>query len=242
MIINLARRCSLILGRSFARNIRKTRKPDPSQAEVDQTLFMAGQISESEPGSRYQASEIDNEGYEELDEPSKEQPRFKLIEMLDTIDEKQCRGCGAKFQFDDSTKEGHIDLKRIRSKNPDAKMEELIEKLVTQKSSFSKGDSTSLHEEPENSNKGADRRLYTLEEYENDPLSLNSIQEIESLFEEKVLPKEVCDRCVLINRGDYEDIRKIEVNIESIFSLSQEYLSIISLQTFSNELRLALWS
>jgi hypothetical protein len=221
MIINFARRCGVLWGRSFARNIKPPKKYLVTEAEEERVLGMAGKIPESEKLDRERQNDQMTEQSLKKSMVSEPKAGFKLLDMLEKVDKKQCRGCGAKFQFDDKTKEGHIDLKRLKPEDTDLKIEELIEKLVMQKANIDAGTDASLHEEPENAAQTNNMRQYTLEDYENDPLGLNSIEEVEALFEEKIVPKEICDRCVLINNGRYQELKEIEVNIESKASLTR---------------------
>lgn len=150
-------------------------------------------------------------------------PGLRLVEMLEKVDEKQCRGCGAKFQFEDQRKEGYIDLKRLKSAENGVDANEVLEKLAGLGGTMDQDKASELYEEPREPQVSSDGKMYSVEDYENDPVFLDSIKEVEEIFEDKVIPKDICDRCVLINNSKYKELREIEINIESNFNFNKEF-------------------
>ncbi len=188
--------------RAFGRAVKAkpVRKPVKSQEKV----------SQADLDVLLQGSGID-----QLVDGRSEQPRqtgTRLLDLLDRVDEKQCRGCGAKFQFDDKNREGFIELSRVKTDAGEVEVQTVLQKLLLNNSRPAKpADELEAASEPDE----AEQKQYSVEDYENDPLTLESVEQVERLFEEKVVKKELCDRCVFINEGNFERLKDIQVNIES---------------------------
>ena len=154
---------------------------------------------------------IEGTGIETLVEGHAAPPRdtgTRLLDLLERVDEKQCRGCGAKFQFEDKRREGYIELARVKSAAGEVEVREVLQQLLGS-GSQARGEA---EEGPAEESPG---QMYSVEQYEEDPLTLESVEQVEQLFEEKVVKKELCDRCVYINEGNYERLKDIQTNIES---------------------------
>lgn len=158
---------------------------------------------------------LQGSGVDKLLEGSQQQPReagTRLLHLLERVDDKQCRGCGAKFQFEDRHSEGYIELSRVKTESGEVEVSEVLHKLLLNNSRPQKrADAQDLQEDESE----AEQKMYSVEDYENDPLALESVEQVERLFEEKVTKKELCDRCVSINEGDFERVKDIQANIES---------------------------
>lgn len=194
------------------RSIGRRKMQASKVIEFDKVKLMAGELPESH--AQYGLPSLDDD-IERVKERKESQPGMRLIEMLEKVDEKQCRGCGAMFQFEDQRKEGYIDLNRLKTASHNATVSEVLDKLAGGMSSLDTQTAGDMYEQPSNTNSDTDRRMYTLQDYENDPLLLDSINEIEEIFEGSFMPKDICDRCVMLNSGRYKEMRDIEVNIES---------------------------
>lgn len=192
--INLQTVGCLRLSKGFSRNIVKKKMANQSSKPDDIDLLIKNTGIDTLLGQ--------NEEKEEVARPL----GSRLLEIMDKVDEKQCRGCGCKFQFERENFEGYIDLKRIQSEAKSTlNVEEIMAKLAgsANKPGF------------EGSAKQDGSLPYGVEDYLKEDVGLEGVAELEALFEEKIVKKDICDRCVLINHGEFDKLRQIEVNIES---------------------------
>ena len=170
---------------------------------------------------------LQGSGIEELLEPNPEtakpspiSTKARLLEMLDRIDDKQCRGCGAKFQFEQEKKEGYIDLGRLKKDGDELDIKKVIEKMIVDRNTSQDLDEATQDSESRTS----EPQLFSVQDYEKDAEGLEGLEEVEQLFEQKVAKREICDRCVLISNGEFEKLREIEVNIESRIKVIKGFL------------------
>ena len=160
---------------------------------------------------------IEGTGVEKLidEKVLKQEPQSRLLAMLERVDDKQCRGCGAKFQFDNEGKEGYISVTRVKQEEKEKDLHEILEKLLVD-SKKNPEDMASLIEEEVDPEEAPSDKMYDVDGYESDRINIENIEELESIFEKKVMKREICDRCVMINNGEYGKMKDIGVNIESM--------------------------
>jgi hypothetical protein len=216
------------LQRSFARRLYK---PSALKKEAMEEANLLKQQAFEE----MEEDDIENSGLgieekrrrlEEKKEAKYRESKASLLDILEKVDEKQCRGCGAHFQFDAPLKEGYIDLRRIKATPISKSQEQLLAKTIRQRKFKEPGDDNEDEGEEEHTiiqeigdkREGQDTaKMYTVRDYQNDNISLEDVKDLEDLFEGKVIKKDICDRCMMINQGDFEKLKKIEANIDSKF-------------------------
>lgn len=167
------------------------------------------------------------------------------------VDHKHCRGCGAVFQFEQQGKEGYVDLtrldkgleKRQSETNPD--LSHVLRSLISERRGSgglanklravgqpvgqSLLDTAEPSQEEQSAKTQAKEQLedghsemYSVDDYLEDTIGLENIKEVEDLFEDKIVQKDICDRCVHLKSGDLDKVRSVEINLESSFLISRD--------------------
>lgn len=171
---------------------------------------------------------------------------LRLLNLLSVVDHKHCRGCGAVFQFEQAHREGYVDLtrldkrlqKREAAETPD--VSQVLRSLISERtgsggvshklralktmSNTTSTQTADLLEEQQPVKELAKEALadghtemYSVEDYLNDTIGLENIEHLENLFEDKIVQKDICDRCVHLKNNDVDKVRAVEINLESSF-------------------------
>lgn len=171
---------------------------------------------------------------------------LRLLNLLTAVDHKHCRGCGAVFQFERSHREGYVDLTRLdkglqkREATNTPEVSQVLKSLISERigsggvvnklRALKTTSSTagvqledSLGAEPPAKELAKEALLdghaemYSVEDYLNDTIGLENLEDLENLFEDKIVLKDICDRCVHLKNNDIDKVRAVEINLESSF-------------------------
>lgn len=127
-----------------------------------------------------------------------------MMKAMDLLENDSCRGCGARFQFEDDTKEGYIPINEFMNSADKLESKEALEEGLEMQLLNKNVDDSDLQEGP-----------FSQEEYSNDlDLDLPYKSLIQEMEDGLKMRNVICDRCQKITKGDYEEIKKIIPEIE----------------------------